>query len=120
MILQNLSKFSLASSSLVNSTPQDEYSLDEKLVENLWASVDYTTMSQSTRISTNSISSAPSPTLTSMFNLDIPGHDFDPDGFISAQVANLNSGAAYSESLFDSMLPMPSFFHGETVVNYNC
>jgi hypothetical protein len=117
-ILQSLSRSALASSSLVRASPQEGHSLDPSLTEDLWASVDNSTMSQSVRAFSTPIYTALSPDFNSLFGLSIPeGHRFDPDNFLPAPIG-LSSEAAYSHAMNDSMSPMSSFFNGNPSLNF--
>jgi hypothetical protein len=110
----------MESSFLVNASPQLEKNLDENLLETLWASVDYTEMSQSIR-PLGPIDSISPPSFNSLLSLELTeGQAFDANRFLPAPVVNLDSGSAYTNSMFDSMSPMTSFLDSNSNMDFNC
>ena len=113
--MQNLSAQSISSNSIVVGSPQIK-ELDVNMIENLWASVDYTTMSQSWKspVSPVSFGSTP-PGFNAMFDMgeaEMAGFDTRRDHPTGSQ---LGGQSPYPNLMFDGMSPITSFFGGSSM-----
>lgn len=83
------------------------------MIENYWASVDYTTMSQSWKSPVSPVGfGEPSPgfSLFDMGEAELPGFDTRP-----GPASHLSGQSPYPNLMFDGMSPITSFFGGSTM-----
>jgi hypothetical protein len=104
-ILQNLSNFSLVSSSFVSETPPLEHDIETTVLDNLWASVDYTTMSKSSQTLGSTQESMAAPSFDPILQ---DRHTFDSCYFLPTPDTTLSSGAVYPD-LYHPFTPDFSF-----------
>ncbi|OBT61558.1 hypothetical protein VE03_08897 [Pseudogymnoascus sp. 23342-1-I1] len=112
-LLQDLATESISSALLAASAAQPE-NLDAKILRNLWASVDTTTLSQPLKPITSSIGcDTPSTGFNSLLELDARDlSNFDINGLSPDPVSHLDMQSPNPSLALDGMSPFTSFFTG--------
>ncbi|KFY72243.1 hypothetical protein V499_07610 [Pseudogymnoascus sp. VKM F-103] len=112
-LLQDLATESISSALLAASAAQPE-NLDAKILQNLWASVDTTTLSQPLKPITSSIGcDTPSTGFNSLLELDARDlSNFDINGLSPDPVSHLDMQSPNPSLALDGMSPFTSFFTG--------
>ncbi|KFX92665.1 hypothetical protein O988_07173 [Pseudogymnoascus sp. VKM F-3808] len=115
-LLQDLATESISSALLAASAAQPE-NLDAKILRNLWASVDTTTLSQPLKPMSSSIGgNTPFTGFNSLLDLDARDlSNFDINGLSPAPVSHLNMQSPNPSLALDGMSPFTSFFTGSSI-----
>lgn len=104
----------MSSTSLITS-PNSEV-MDENMLENLWAAVDYATMCQPKPPTLVDGFSGPSPELDAIFGLTSADGSHSPH-YLPSQVGRHSEQSPYPNLTFDGMSPITSFF-GSSSMNF--